>query len=59
MKVSEFFFKSVATCAVLSVVFAILGWVLGSSGIFGIVYVFLVLGGIAFVGGIIASIWEA
>jgi len=58
MKVSEFFIKVFGTCAVLAIALSIAGWI-GLREIWGFVTFFVVIGGIALVVGIIASIWES
>lgn len=58
MRVSEFCYKAFGTCAVLAIALSIAGWI-GLDEIWGFVAVIGVLGGIALVIGIIASIWES
>jgi len=58
MKVSVFCFKVLGTCAVLAIALSIAGWI-GLREIWGFVTFFVVIGGIAFLIGIIASIWKS
>jgi len=57
MKISEFCYKACGTCVVLIVALSIAGWI-GLSDIWALVAILGVIGGIALVVGIIASIWE-
>jgi hypothetical protein len=59
MKVSEFFFKSFGTCAILDIALLITGWIFGAWEILiGLIKLFGVVGGITLVLGFIVLIWE-